>query len=325
MQTADEKNGFIPEEPFLSKVAWLYHVCGLTQSEVAKELGTTRLKINKTIRYARRQGMVQIDIASPFTGTYELADHLASRYSLKDAYVGLVAPESNDCHESVGTALAFYLNDLLATKKIKSIGVAWGSSLECSLKTLKPYSGSEMDVVSLMGGVSRGTSINSFGIAANFASILNARYHLFAAPIYCESEALTQTLLKTDLLKDQIKKAISVDIALLSAGDISKKSILMNQGLPRDVTMAELKKAGAVGDVLGRFLDSEGKLVKHPINDRVISPPYASFKQLKHAVLVAAGVHKIPIMHAALSADLVHTLITDNATAERLLRYAGSD
>lgn len=323
MEVSDEKNGFVPPEPFLSRVAWLYHVCGLTQSEVAKQLGTTRLKVNKTISYARREGMVQIDIASPFTGTHELAEQLKERYSLRDVYVSIVAPDSGDCHESVGTALAFYLNDLLAQQKVKSIGVAWGSTLECAVKTLKPSTSPELDVVSLMGGVSRGTSINSFGIAANFASKLNARYHLFAAPIYCESAALTKTLLKTDLLKEQIKKAVSVDIALLVAGDISKKSILMNQGLPRDITMADLKKAGAVGDVLGRFLDKDGVPIKHPINDRVISPSFESFQKFKHAALVAAGDHKTSIIHAALSAGFIHTLITDNETAERLLRLRG--
>jgi len=319
MQVSDDKNGFVPEEPFLSKVAWLYHVCGLTQSEVAKQLGTTRLRVNKTIRYARREGMVQIDIASPFTSTYELADRLKERYSLQDAYVGIVAPGSNDCHESVGTALAYYLNDLLPQKKIKSIGVAWGSTLECAVKTLKPAPSSDIDVVSLMGGVSRGTSISSFGIAANFASKLNARYHLFAAPIYCESVALTKTLLNTQLLKEQLQRSVSVDIALLVAGDISKKSILMNQGLPRDVTMAELKKAGAVGDVLGRFLDINGKPVEHPINERVISPSFHSFEKFKRAVLVAAGEHKTSIIRAALSAGFIHTLITDDETAKRLL------
>lgn len=321
MDDTYDKNGYVPTEPFLSKVAWLYHVCGLTQNEVAKELGATRLKVNKTISYARREGMVRIEIASPFTCTYELADKLMQRYSLRDAYVGVVAPGSDDYHESVGTALAFYLNDLLARKTLKSVGVSWGSTLEYAVKSLKPPADAGVEIVSLMGGVSRGTSINTFGIAASFASTLNAKYHLFAAPIYSESSESTKSLLDTELLKDQLEKALSVDIALLVAGDISRKSHLIRQGLPRDVTMANLKEAGAVGDVLGRFLNKYGKPIRHPINDRVISPAYESYIEFKHAVLVAAGAHKVPIIHAALQAGFVHTLVTDNATAERLLRY----
>lgn len=321
MYDTDDKNGYVPAEPFLSKVAWLYHVCGLTQSEIAKELGATRLKVNKTISYARREGLVRVEIASPFTATYELADKLTERYALRDAYVGIVTAESGDYHESVGTALAFYLNDLLAKDKIKSIGVSWGSTLEYTHRSLIAPAHSDVEVVSLMGGMSHGTSFNTFGIAASFAQSLGAEYHLFAAPIYAESVAVTKSLLNTELLKEQLEKAASVSIALFVAGDISKKSHLIREALPRDVTISQLKQAGAVGDVLGRFLDKHGKLVKHPINNRVVSLAFDSFKHLNHAVLVAAGEHKVPIIHAALSAGFVHTLVTDNATAELLLKY----
>lgn len=321
MDEREDKLGYIPEEPFLSKVAWLYHVCGLTQNEIAEELSSTRLKVNKTISYARREGMVRVDIASPFTCTYELAEQLTERYSLRDAYVGIVPPGSDDYHESVGTALAFYLNDLLAKSNLKSIGVSWGSTLEHAQKNLKPLSNSKMEVVSLMGGVSHGTSINTFGIAASFARILAAKYHLFAAPIYAESVTATESLLNTELLRDQLERAGSVSIALLVAGDISKKSHLVSQALPRDVTTDQLKKAGAVGDVLGRFLNKHGEPIEHPINDRVVSLPFDAFRNFMHAVLAAAGAHKVPIIHAALSAGFVHTLITDSATAEKLLSY----
>lgn len=309
------------QEAFLSRVAWLYFIGGLTQSEIAKQLGTTRLRINKALGVAREEGLVRIEIASPFAGTYELESQLVDRFGLSGARVGLRADTSSDYHEIAGSALSYYLDDLLAQHDIQSMGVSWGNTLERSIKNLKPQNRPDIEVVSLMGGLSRGTSINTFGIAASFATRLNAEYHLFAAPLYSESIQSAKALFSTTLLKEQIDKAVNVDVAVLVVGDMSEKSLVIREGLPKDVSLNELKEAGAVGDILGRFLNKNGKLVNHPINKRAIGPPHHCIAEFKQSILAAAGTHKVPIMHAVLKAGLISTLITDNHTAELLLKY----
>ena len=320
-RTRKTKDGMEFSESFLSRVAWLYFIGGLTQGEVAKQLGTTRLRVNKALGVAREEGLVRIEIASPFSSTYKLEKQLVDRYSLEGARVGVLPAQSDDYHEAVGTALSYYLNDVLSNKKIQSIGVSWGNTLERSIRNLKSVNRPNLEVVSLMGGLSRGTSINTFGIAASFASRLSAEYHLFAAPLYSESTQSARTLLNTTLLKEQIAKAVNVDIAILVVGDMSEKSLLVREGLPQGITLKELKKAGAIGDILGRFLDKNGKPVDHPINKRAISPPHQCIAEFKHSVLAAAGTHKVPIVHAVLKAGLIKNFVTDTNTAEKLLSY----
>jgi DNA-binding transcriptional regulator LsrR (DeoR family) len=55
------------EERLLARIAWAYHVEGLTQEAVADKLGITRLRVNKALGEARRIGLVRVSLntASP--------------------------------------------------------------------------------------------------------------------------------------------------------------------------------------------------------------------------------------------------------------------
>lgn len=58
-------------ERFLARVAWAYHVEGLTQGAVAERLGVTRLRVNRALAEARRTGLVRISFNSAFAPCVE--------------------------------------------------------------------------------------------------------------------------------------------------------------------------------------------------------------------------------------------------------------
>ena len=75
---------------------------------------------------------------------------------------------------------------------------------------------------------------------------------------------------------------------------------------------------GAVGDVLGRFLDAEGNDVPHPLAERTVGVGLEALGAIPEKILAAAGPHKAAIIRAAARRGLVDTLITDDVTAELL-------
>ncbi|MGI9506986.1 MAG: sugar-binding domain-containing protein, partial [Geminicoccaceae bacterium] len=78
-------------------------------------------------------------------------------------------------------------------------------------------------------------------------------------------------------------------------------------------------EAGVVGDVLYNFLDKDGRLVDHPVNERSIAMPIDRLKRIPNKVLLSGGKEKITIMLAALHSLKPRTLITDEMTAKNLL------
>lgn len=304
---------------FLSRVAWLYYENAMTQSEVADHLRVTRLRVNRAIASARERGLVRIDIASPFAAAQDLQSELVQQFGLSAAYVGLASRTNYDPHHAVGAALAFHLDNALDQGAIGSIGVSWGRTLETAIRRLRKRALPDLEIVSMIGGTARGASFNAFGVAAGFAQKLGAQYSLFAAPIYCDSAEIAASLLASPLFVGQVARTRAVDLAVLVAGDLSERSFMIRDGVPADVAVSELEAAGAVGDVLGRFVDAEGRPIDHELNDRAIGLSLSDLKRLSNVALAAAGPHKAAIIRAALRAGYAQTLITDDLTAETLL------
>ena len=61
------------------RAAWLYYMEGLTQADIARRLGTTRLRINRILVDARRNGLVGITLNSELASCVELdAAHISN-------------------------------------------------------------------------------------------------------------------------------------------------------------------------------------------------------------------------------------------------------
>ena len=91
------------------------------------------------------------------------------------------------------------------------------------------------------------------------------------------------------------------------------------------MTTEELTSVGAVGDVLGRFLDAEGRSIDHPIDSRTIGVDLDTVRSIPEKILAAAGKHKVAIIRAAARRGLVDTLITDDVTAELILSQTAKE
>jgi DNA-binding transcriptional regulator LsrR (DeoR family) len=125
--------------------------------------------------------------------------------------------------------------------------------------------------------------------------------------------------MELDVFREVIEKIRAVDAIAMAAGDLSKRSLLMRDGLPSDVRMEELIAMGAVGDVLGWVLDAQGRPLPHPINDRVIGIGLPDLARIPNVILAAGGLHKVAIVRALLGLGLVNTFVTDEATARAVL------
>lgn len=75
----------------------------------------------------------------------------------------------------------------------------------------------------------------------------------------------------------------------------------------------------AEGDMLGYFIDADGRLIDHPINRRVIGIDPAELGAIPNVILAAGGQHKVKVIAAALKTGLVDALVSDQRTAESVL------
>jgi len=298
-----------------ARAAWYYFVGGLTQQEIADRLGMTRLRVNRLVGQARADGSVRIEILSPIAECIELEQRLTTRYGLKDCVVVPSVPDNADQQRVIGEAAAILLGRYLEDGQ--GIGVGWGRTLRAGLARLAVRRHAKSWVVALMGGLTRGSGTNTFEVSTELARRIGAECYYMAAPIYCPSEDSRQVLLTDYGLAEVMRRARAVDVAIMSCGDLSDRSELIATQIVKG-NLDGLVRAGAIGDLLGTFLDAGGRPVDHPLNRCVMAVAPAELTRVKISILASGGMHKAPVIRAILDAGYVNRLVTDAAVAKAL-------
>lgn len=308
------------------KAAWLYHVEGLTQAQIGERMNLTRRRVNELLADALESGIVRVSFSSSLVENVELEAQLRERYGLEEVAV-TPTPENPDLMYSViGRTAAGLLDRLVVKHRPASLGFGWGSTLRETVRHINRVSRSHprMTVCSMMGGLTRGAEINTFEIVHSFAEALDAQCHYFAAPIYANSPASRDLIAAQPVFSELLEEAAAVDLSFLSVGDVTGHSLQVRYGLPADTDVETLVRAGAVGDLLGYYLDASGRPVDHPLNGQVLSLDLFRYSNIPHRVVASGGPHKRAIMRAVLDARLATAIVTDAETAAWLLSVTNS-
>ncbi|WP_337270383.1 sugar-binding transcriptional regulator [Oryzifoliimicrobium ureilyticus] len=300
-----------------ARVAWLYFIGGLTQQEIADQLGLTRLRVNKTLGQIRSDGSVVVDIRLPMADCIDLEHRLEERFGLEGACVTPTLPDDAENQRAIGETAGALLDGLLQNGM--GLGVGWGKTLTAGLKRLTPRTLPESWVTSIMGGLTRGSGSSTFEVATGYARAISAECWYLTAPLYFPTAQSREALLSHHGIRDTMRRATSVDIALVSCGDMTPRSLLVQTPTVSE-NLATLLEAGAIGDLLGVFLDAEGKPVDHPLNERVLSLSLQNLKAVRHSILASGGSYKLNIIRAILRSGYVKQLVTDQNCAAALLR-----
>ena len=308
--------GFDEEEQLQARVAWYYYVGNLTQQQIANRLGTSRVRINRLLAACRDSGVVQITINSKLASCADLEQRLIGRFGLADAVVVPTPDDPALVRDAVGVGAGMWLSRKVADDM--TVGLGWGRTVHTILRALEPRSRRNLAVVALQGGLSHCSGINTFEIVSAFAGLFGADQYFFAAPIYASSEQARDLILSQHAIRQTYDKARSADIAVVACGDLHG-SLVVNYGLEDPRELDRLEDAGAVGDVLGHFIDADGRRVDHPLNRRTVAIDLEDLRHIDRVLLVSGGVHKSVINRAVLRGGFADVLVTDEEAAAALV------
>jgi DNA-binding transcriptional regulator LsrR (DeoR family) len=306
------------EEQMRARVAWLYHVEGLTQAQIARRLGQNRVRVLRMLAASREDGTVQVRINSRLADCVAAERRLEKAFGLEEAIVVPSPANPALVADSVGGALGAWLGDRL--RGGQTIGTGWGRTLLASLRAVAAPRGRKRNtVVSLLGSLTRAHPASPFEFAWRLSSVLAADCYYVAAPVYTSDAATRDSLMAQRGIRELFERAARADIALVSVGATTPGSTIPGLGLLEPGELAALRRAGAVGDLLGHYLDADGRLVDHPLNQRVMALAPAKLARLPHVVLASGGVEKAAAIRAALEVTRARTLVTDLRAARRLV------
>lgn len=266
---------------------------------------------------AREDGTVQIRVTSPTAHCARLEREVRARYAMERV---VVVPDPQDearLPAMIGAALGQFLPDLLSDGM--TIGLGWGRTLSSSLPFLEPLGHARSTTISMLGGLTHVSLSNPSEFAWRFADRIGGDCYMLACPVFAPDGGTREALLGHRGIAEVFRRTDRLDLAILSVGDFTRDSIFVRYGLLERSDLDSLERAGAVGDVLCRFIDAQGEVLDHPVNDRVLAVDPRRLLQARRTVLASGGWSKFPAIRAAMTLLKPEVLVTDERTAERLL------
>ncbi|QFT29917.1 sugar-binding transcriptional regulator [Roseibium porphyridii] len=301
---------------------WLYYAESRTQAEVAKALGVSRASVANYLADARRRGLVTISLAPDLLEQADLSRKLATRFSLKGAFIAPEVSEEDSDPKSLRKRLGIAGAQILLSrlKKDMTLGVAWGRTM-LELANALPESRQESLRVVQVSGSSLGDDASSPEACTLFiANRLGARCHNFHAPAVVTTPDLRTALLGEPSLKRHFERVHSCNTVVFGVGELNDETRWADGNNLIQPSAEEYMKSGAAGIVIGRFIDDRGHALEGPLTGLQIGMELHDLKAVPERICVAGGQEKLEALHACLTGGYVTDLVTDRTTAEHLLR-----
>ena len=307
------------EESLVTRAAWFHFVGGLTQGEVATRLNVPNSKAHRLIARANRDGLIRVFIDGEIAKCIDLESQLSERYGLS---VCEVAPDIDPDPlplRSLGMLGARYLRLAIDKAEDEVIGLGHGRTLAACISQMPRTKVVSTRFVSLLGGFSRKFNANPFDVINRIAERTNAETYVMPLPFIvnsAEDRAIFMAQKGIDAVFELARSATLkfVGIGTTDGGDAS----LQTSGMIEPDEMADVRRAGGLGEVLGHFFDAKGAKVETDLSSRTMSLSPEELTKGK-LVAIAGGVVKPAAIRAILESGLLHGLLTDERTARALV------
>ena len=304
-----------------ARAAWLSYVGGYTQAEIARRLGVSRVKINRLIAESIEAGVVRVFIEGTAAECVALEDVIAERWGLDFCTVVPNIDEDSLPLRTLSTAGAHYLHGVLDRGAVKLIGMGHGRTLAELVNRLPRIARRNVRFVSLLGSLTRHAAANPFDVIHRLTEITGAESYIMPAPFFADSIEDKRVLMAQKSLNDVFGLARAAELHLVGIGEVGPRAHMLATGTITAEEFRELERAGAVGEVLGRFLDASGRPVDADINQRAVAIQLAEIKG-RRVVAVAGGAMKSRAIAAVLESRVITGLITDETTAQAVVQFA---
>jgi DNA-binding transcriptional regulator LsrR (DeoR family) len=299
--------------------AWLYYADQLTQNEIAKRLNVARATVVNYLREARERGIVSIQISPEAQGRTTIARALVQAFGLQGANV-IPSDDDRNLTARLGDAGARLLAERVAPGDV--IGVAWGRTVLAVAEQItlgRAVSG--LTVVQVSGSSTGSSDFSPELCTSVLSSRIHARCVNLLAPAVLSSQALRDTLLAEPVLQRQFALIRATNHILFGVGDVADGSTVRVSGIADQAEIDAYVAQGAVGVIIGRFIDADGNATTGELDSRMVGISLDELRQMPSRICVAGGPQKTAAILATLKGGYPTHLVTDTKTAEALLAH----
>jgi DNA-binding transcriptional regulator LsrR (DeoR family) len=305
----------------MTRAARLHLIQGARQTEIAEEMGISQAGVSRLLRMAEEQGIIR-SIVVPPEGLYpDLEEGLIEAYGLDAAYVVDIDPTEEGIAQILGAAAARCLSSAFEGGPVLGF-TSWSTTLREMARCIEPGTRSAIrSVVETLGDLGSPMLQHEADVATlQMARAFRAEAVFLRAPGVMRSAALREGTLADAHVQKALTLLNEVDIVFVGIGPADFHGPLEeSDNFFTAEQLAEVRKAGAVGQLHQRFIDRRGKPVPTPLDDLVIGISLDQLRDAGRRIAVAGGKAKHEALAAALAGEWIDVLVTDAESAKMLL------
>jgi DNA-binding transcriptional regulator LsrR (DeoR family) len=309
-----------PSEVVLAaRVARQFYLEGVSKVDIADRLGINRFRVARLLDSAREAGMVRIEIGLP-GGSIDagLSAELCSAFGLRHAFAFNVPDEDESAlRHRLGEAAGEVLMDIITPSDV--LGMSWARSLSglaAGLTRMPPC-----PIVQLTGAVPPPDGRDLLDLVRSVARIGGGTAHVFYAPMIVDDAQTAAAIRRQADVADAFALVPTVTMTMVAIGAWAPGlSTVFDACSPEE--RDALARLGVCAEIAGVFLGEDGHPVETALDSRMIVTPGSALAKIPCVIAVAYGVSKRVAVRAAISAGMIHGLVTHTSLARALLQLA---
>jgi DNA-binding transcriptional regulator LsrR (DeoR family) len=302
-----------------ARAGWLYYVAGNTQDEIARKLGISRQTAQRLVSLAMSERLIKVRLDHPIARCMELSSALRQRYDLRHCEVAPSDPASASEILGIAQIAAAEMERWLRRPDPVVIGIGTGRTMRAVADQLPAMQCPQHRLVALVGTGKVDGSASFYDVIIRVSDTVRAPHYPMPLPVIARSIEERDLLLSLPSVRSVLDLVEQADVTFVGVGSLGENSPLLKDGFITGEENESLRRAGAVGEITGWAFDSHGRPIVGNLNDRVVSAPLRSPNK-RLMIGVAMGPARRSALRAALLGRLISGLVTDEITAEHLLR-----
>ena len=302
-----------------ARAGWMYYVGGLTQDQIATELGVSRQRAQRLVSRAMAEGLIHVRLNHSIGACLDLEAELTRRFGLLRCRVAPSLGPGSDGVRAIGPAAAAELERFLRMPEPLVIALGTGRALRGMVDAMTPMDADQHRLVSLIGNIAPDGSASFFDVVMRIADKVRAPHYPMPVPVISPTPAENAAFHALGPVKKVVDLARAAGVIFVGVGQMSNDAPLLKDGFVTRLELDEMQAAGAVGEVAGWVFDSNGVYLDVGTNTRTGGVRVAPGLD-RPSIGIAAGASKVPAIAGALKSRIINGLVTDEPTARALLK-----
>ncbi|KZL22026.1 Transcriptional regulator LsrR [Pseudovibrio axinellae] len=301
------------------RAAWMSFIGRSTQGEIAGRLGVSPAKVHRLIAHAQKEGLIKFHIEARPSECVELEQFLCKRMNLENCFIApdLGSGDEADSFTAVSSFAGHYLHSIFATNPPKRIGVGMGRTLQSTIEAMPRVHLPELELLSVSGSLTRRLSANPYDVVQQLCAKTGGEGFYLPVPYIAETEEERDTFVSQGAVQELLSRAKAAELFIIGIGSVEEKGHLVQRKLITSQEREELLASGACSDVMGRFVDINGKEVSCSLNEKAVGLHFDEVREA-HVVAIVGGNRKAKATLAALATGIIKDLIIDEVLAREL-------